>query len=72
MNRIDIPARVVVTEDRMLHVIVGGLNVCVGHVDSDKIRLMQVAHDATEKRAKAAMAGAAGPGGMYPEGWGGK
>jgi hypothetical protein len=72
MIRLDIPARIVITEDRMLHVIVGGLNTVIGHVDSDKIRAMQTAHDREEKRAFAVRAGAAGPGGPYPAGWGGK
>jgi len=72
MPKLDIPARVVVTSDRMLAVIVDGLSVPITQVSRYQIDQMLSAHVHAEARAAHIMSGEPGPGGMYPEGWRGR
>ena len=69
MNKLDIPARVVVASDRMLTVIVGGVSVPVARISQYQIEYLLSAHVHEEARAAHIMGGEPGPGGMYPAGW---
>jgi len=64
MNKLDIPARVVVASDRTLSVIVGGGSVPVSRVSEWQIEYLLSAHVHEEARAQHIMAGEPGPGGI--------
>lgn len=62
--KLDIPARVVITDDRTLTVIVGGVSVPVARVSAWQIEYLLSAHIHAEARAEHIMSGEPGPGGI--------